>query len=90
MSVNIKLSAVLRKATNWQETIEVTGDTPLECLQSLEAQFPSIKQWIYGKDGKVLPQIQFFVNGERIYADELTKRLNSGDELLILLAIAGG
>lgn len=90
MSVNVRLSAVLRKATNWQETVQVTGDTPLECLQSLEAQFPSIRQWIYDKDGKVLPQIQLFVNGQRVYADELTKPLKSGDELLILLAIAGG
>jgi molybdopterin converting factor small subunit len=37
-----------------------------------------------------LPQIQLFVNGQRVYADELTKRLKSGDELLILLAICGG
>jgi molybdopterin converting factor small subunit len=90
MSVNVKLSAVLRKATNWQETIEVTGDTPLECLRDLEVQFPGIRKWIYDKAGNVLPQIQLFVNGERIYADELTKQLKSGDELMILLAIAGG
>ena len=90
MSVNVKLSAVLRKATNWQETVEVAGDTPLECLRNLEAQFPSIRQWIYDKGGKILPQIQLFVNGERIYTDELTKQLKNGDELLVLLAIAGG
>ncbi len=56
----------------------------------MEGQFPKIKKWLYDKQGELRPQVWFLVNGERIYADKLTKQLNDGDELLILLAVGGG
>lgn len=90
MSVKVRVSSLLRKFTNWQELVEVTGYSPVECLHNLEAQFPSIRRWLHDKQGQLRPQVQFFVNGERIYADELTNPLNDGDELFILLAIGGG
>ena len=56
----------------------------------MREQFPKIRKWLYDKQGALRPQVWFFVNGERIYADELTRQLNDGDELFILLAISGG
>jgi len=38
----------------------------------------------------LLPQVQFYVNGERILVDELANPLEDDDDLLILLAIGGG
>ena len=90
MSVNVRLSSLLRKFTNWQEVVEVSGDNPIACLHNVEAQFPSIRDWLYDKQGEFLPQVQFYVNGERVYADELTNPLKDGDEVFILLAIGGG
>ena len=90
MSVNLRVSALLRKFTNWQEVVEVRGANPIECLHDLEAQFPAIRDWLYNKQGELLPQIQFYVNGERIYSDELTNPVKDGDEVFILLAIGGG
>jgi molybdopterin converting factor small subunit len=62
----------------------------MECLQDLETQFPGIKQYIYDKHGDLRPQLQFFVNGQIIYANKLNALLKEGDELFILLAIGGG
>jgi len=90
MSVKVKVSSLLRKSTNGQELVEVTGNTPLECLHSLQSKFPKMKKWLYDKKGELRPQVWFFVNGQRIYADELTNPLNDGDELFVLLAIGGG
>jgi len=90
MSVKVKISSLLRGSTNGQEIVEVTGNTPLECLHSLESKFPKMKKWLYDKKGELRPQVWFFVNGERIFRDDLNKPLNDGDELFVLLAISGG
>jgi len=90
MTVKVKVSSLLRKHTNWQEFVEVEGNTPLESLHALEKQFPAVKRLLYDKQGKLRPQFWFFVNGQKINASELTNPLRDGDELMILLAISGG
>jgi molybdopterin converting factor small subunit len=90
MGVTIKVSSLFRRFTNGQEFVEVTGNSPMECLHELEARFPKIKRWLYDKQGNLRPQVWFFVNGQKISADEMTKPLKNGDELFFLLAISGG
>jgi len=90
MSVKIRVSSLLRRFTDGQEVVEVTGHSAAECLHNLEVQFPNIRQWLYDKQGNLLPQVQFFVNGERVLVDELNSPLEDDDEILILLAIGGG
>ena len=90
MAVKMKVSSMLRKYTNWQECVEVTGNNPLECLHDLEAQFPAIRRLLYDKQGELRPQFWFFVNRQKIQHDELNHPLKDGDEILILLAISGG
>jgi len=90
ISVKVKIPLILRQFTNGQELLEVTGYSPMECLHNLTAQFPSLRRWLYNKQGELRPQVWFFVNGERINADELTNPLRDGDELFIFLAVAGG
>jgi molybdopterin converting factor small subunit len=90
MRVKVRLSNLLRQATDWQEIVEVTAKTPEECLHALETRFPDVKKWIYDKNGKMWDRIQFFVNGERIHREQLGKPVQDGDELHILLNIGGG
>jgi len=90
MGVTIKVSSLFRRFTNGQEFVEVTGNNTMECLHELEARFPKIKRWLYDKHGNLRPQVWFFVNGQKISADEMAKSLNDGDELFFVLAISGG
>jgi molybdopterin converting factor small subunit len=90
MSVTIKISPLFRKFTDGQELVKVTRNSPVECLHELEARFPKIKRWLYDKQGNLRPQVWFFVNGQKISADDMTNPLNDGDELLFVLAIGGG
>ena len=90
MSVKVKISSLMLKTTDGQEIVEVTGDTPLECLDSLKSKFPKMKKWLYDRKGELRPQIWLFVNGEKILRDDLTRPLKNGDELAIVLAISGG
>lgn len=90
MGIKVRIPPIMRKSTNGQELVEVAGNTPSEVLGKLGADFPKIRRWLYDKQGAVRPQIQFYVNKERVRADELSRPLHDGDELLILVAIAGG
>jgi molybdopterin synthase sulfur carrier subunit len=87
MSVTVKVPSLLRKYTNGQELLEVTGYSPMECLTNLTAQFPSLRRWLYNKQGEVATHVLIFINGKQASVDEL---LSDGDELLILLAVSGG
>ena len=90
MTVKVRLSFPLRKFTNGQELVEVRGRTPRDCLRHLQARFPSTGRYLYERPGHLRPQVWLFVNGERIYEDEMARQLEDGDELFILIAIAGG
>jgi molybdopterin converting factor small subunit len=90
VKVRVKLSNLLRQATNWQEIVEVDAETPEECLRIVEAQFPDVRQWIYDKHGKMWDRLQLFVNGKVIGRDELSMPMQDGDELHVLLNIGGG
>jgi molybdopterin converting factor small subunit len=90
MTVKVRLSNLLRQATEWQEIVEVTAESPEECLRLVVKRFPDVRKWIYDKNGEMWDRIQFFVNGNRIGRDELRKPVQDGDELHILLNIGGG
>lgn len=90
MSVKVRIPSLLRKYANRQELLDVTGYSPIECVHNLALQFPEMRQWLYDKQGELRPQVQFFVNGQKIDADGLTNPLNDGDEVSIFLAIGGG
>ncbi|MCK4698392.1 MAG: molybdopterin synthase sulfur carrier subunit [Dehalococcoidia bacterium] len=90
MSVKVRIPLLLSKYANGQELLGVAGYSPIECAHNLVVQFPNIRRWLYDKQGELRPQAWFFVNGERIPADELTNLLRDGDELFIFLALGGG
>ena len=90
MTVTVRLSNLLRQATNWQEVLEVDAKTPEGCLRSVEELFPEVRKWIYDKNDKLWDRLQLFVNGMMIGRDELSKPMEDGDELHIVLNIGGG
>ncbi len=90
MSVKVRIPPLLRKYANRQELLDATGHSPIECVHNLVLQFPKMRRWLYDKQGELRPQVLFFVNGQRIHANELTNPLNDGDEVFIFLAIGGG
>ena len=93
MKVKVRISSLLRQfsqITGEPEVFEVTASNAMECLRKLVDRFPSMRQWVYDKDGKLLGVMHFFVNGEKLLVSEHSKSLQDGDELLIFFAIGGG
>ena len=93
MSIKVKFHYPHLKAlVNNQDSVEVDGKTVGDCLHNLIARFPDIQTRIFDNDLKLLHFIVIFLNGESTYhePDPLAKPVNDGDELSIVLLIAGG
>ena len=90
MSAEVHISSIFARYVNNQTVIEVEGSTVGECLQDLIRQFPDIKKLILDRDGKLLPSYDVYVNGESMYPQKMTKPVNDGDTLHIVLLIHGG
>ena len=90
MSVRIIIHPLLYHVTNNQEVIEVNGSTVGECLKEFVAHFPETNKVLFDNDGNLLGYVDIYVNGESAYPEELAKPVKDGDELHIVLIIAGG
>lgn len=90
MSVKINIHPFLLQQTDNQDVVEVNGSTVGECLQQLVARFPDLKPWLFEKDGRLNRLVEIYVNTESSYPEELAKPVQDGDELHIIVIIAGG
>ena len=90
MTVKINIHPSLLHLTDNQETVEVSGNTVGQCFQQLMTEFPGLKEWLFEKDGKLSKFIDVFVNQESAFPEELAKPVKDGDELNIIMTIAGG
>ena len=87
MNIKVIVPSILRKSTDGQEVVVVKAQSVRECLNNLTDRFPALKRRLYDKQGDVASYIHIFVNKKQASTGEL---LNDGDELLILLSVAGG
>lgn len=95
MSIEVRLHPILQYLAGGQEVVEVTGHTIGECLENLESRFPGIKQQIRDNQGQLRPYCGIFVNSEFIDSEfarpeELTTPVKDGDQIDIMVFIAGG
>ena len=90
MSVKINLHKTHRQYTNGQETVEVNGNNVGECLKELVKQYPDLKNELFDKKGKLLSVLEVYLNGASAYPDELAREVKDGDEIHLLVMLAGG
>lgn len=90
MSVTIKLPQFLQHLASDQKVVEVKGKTVGECLNQLVRQYPAVKDRLFDEKGKLLKPVDIYVNGQSAYPEELARKVKDGDELYIMLVIAGG
>ena len=87
----VKLPVALRRHAGGVSQLELPGDTVAECLRELERRFPAVSGELRDGSGRLLPSVGLYVNGEEVrYRSALETPLRVGDELTILLPIAGG
>jgi molybdopterin converting factor small subunit len=93
MGIKVRVHPYLQPFTGDRELVESTGRNVGECLDNLEAQFPGIKEQL-GKTRQrkfeLFNYVEIYVNGQSAYPDELTKPLNDGDEVSLVVMMLGG
>ena len=90
MSVKINIHPFLSQHTDNQDVVEVNGNTVGQCLKELVTRYPDLKPWLFEKNGKLNRLVEIYVNNATSYPEELAKPVKDGDEIHILIIIAGG
>ena len=90
MPVKVHIHITHRQFTNDLEVVAVEGNTVGECLNHLIKQFPGMEKALFAKKDKLLNVVEVFLNHATAYPNELTKSVKDGDEINLLVMLAGG
>jgi len=90
VSVKVNIHKTHRVYTDGLEVVEVQGGTVGACLEHLVKQYPGMKEGLFDKKGKLLSVVEVYVNNESAYPEELAKSVKDGDEIQLILMLAGG
>jgi molybdopterin synthase sulfur carrier subunit len=91
MSVTVRIPTPLRKLTNELDVVTSNGGTLMACIDSLEQQYPGLKERLCDEGGELRRFVNVYVNGEDVrFQAGLETTLKPGDEVSIVPAVAGG
>ncbi len=90
MAVKVYIHKTHRQFTDGREVVEAAGTTVGECLRDLVRQFPGMEKALFVKKDKLLNIVEVYVNHASAYPNELAKPVKDGDEIHLVLMLAGG
>ncbi len=91
MAITVRIPTPLRKLTNEQDIVQGSGDTLAEMIETLEQEYPGMKERLCDETGELRRFVNVYVNGEDVrFQDGLGTRLTGNDEVSIVPAVAGG
>ncbi len=91
MPVKVRIPTPLQKLTQQKGEIELEAKTVRELIAALEKNYPGIKDRLCDESGKIRRFVNFYLNEEDIrFLKQEETALQSGDEISIVPAIAGG
>ena len=91
MAIKVRIPTPLRKLTKEQDIVQASGDTLAEMIETLEQEYPGMKDRLCDETGELRRFVNVYVNGEDVrFQDGLGTRLTANDEVSIVPAVAGG
>jgi sulfur-carrier protein len=91
MSIEVRVPTILRAHTGGQKVISGSGDTIADLLTNLDAQYPGLRARLVTDDGALHKFVNVYINDEDVrFLGALDAKLNDGDSVTILPAVAGG
>ena len=90
--IRVLIPAQLRPLVDGQREASLQPGNVGEVLSELEARYPQLKDRLrYDQTGDLRRTVNLYVNGDNVrFLQGVRTRLEHGDELRILLAVAGG
>jgi sulfur-carrier protein len=88
----VRIPTPLRKLTNEQDIITMNESGSLgELIDTLEGQFPGLKERLCDETGDLRRFVNVYVNGEDVrFLSGLATQIAAGAEVSIVPAVAGG
>ena len=90
MAVKVHIHTTHRQYTNGLEVVEVKGNTVGECLNHLVGQFPGMEKALFAKKDKLHNSVEVYLNHATAYPNELIRAVKEGDEIHLVVMLAGG
>ncbi len=91
MGVTVRIPTPLRRMTNGQAKLEMDESTLSVMIENLEASYPGFKERLIDENGDLRYFVNIYLNGEDVrFLQGLETSTNSGDEISIVPAVAGG
>ncbi len=91
MAVRVLIPTPLQKLTQDRDIVECEADSVSQLVESLEQQWPGMKNRLCDESGQIRRFVNVFVNSEDIrFLQGRDTPLRDGDEVSIVPAIAGG
>jgi len=91
MAITVRIPTPLQKLTKDQAEVKADARDIKGLIESLEKQFPGIKERICDEKGNIRKFINIYVNEEDVrFLKQDKTPLKDGDEVSIIPAIAGG
>jgi molybdopterin synthase sulfur carrier subunit len=90
-AIQVLIPTPLRGYTNGEAKVGADGATVGDVLTNLETRYPGLRERVCDPDGEIRRFVNVFVNGENVRKLQgAATPLQSGDELGIIPAMAGG
>jgi molybdopterin synthase sulfur carrier subunit len=91
MAVEVRIPTILRQYTSGAKTVSGEGDTLADLLTNLDASYPGLRGRLITDVGSLHRFVNVYVNDEDVrFLGALDAKLNDGDSVTILPAVAGG
>ncbi len=91
MAITVRIPTPLRRVTDGQDKVDTEGETLRQLIDSMEGQYPGIKERLCDEDGNLRNFVNVYVNGEDVrFLDGIDSTTGDGDEVSIVPAVAGG
>ncbi len=91
MAVSVYIPTPFRKLTGNRQQVEAEAGTVAQVLANVDRQYPGFHQLVFGSGSEVPAHINIYVNKQEISSlDGIETRVNDGDEVAVIPAMAGG
>jgi MoaD family protein len=91
MAIEVRIPTILRSYTGGAKSVEGSGDTLADLLVDLDTRYSGIRGRLITDEGALHRFVNVYVNDEDVrFIGGLDAKLNDGDNVTILPAVAGG